>query len=321
MLFSCYSPDSSMVKEHKTSINKDHGKNIEDADETKNKPVVDNDIKTKDNNENLLADELDEKNETDKSKIDEFTFESEPVREENKYAEEINFKKISTGNLIVALVFGQSQSANYGETKYCSQEKVYSYYKGKFYKAEDPLLGAEGQRGSVWTRLGDKLIINGIYDQVLFIPLGAGGSVIERWTPDGDLHYRIDESIVQLNYYDLEITHLLWHQGSANSWQHSLESAESYKINFNQMLDSIRGSGVHAPIYVCVSTYSYGNYDEFIRQAQKDLVDIDNKIYPGPNTDKLDASLRFDGVHFSDEGLEALADLWLEKIEKYKDNK
>ena len=243
--------------------------------------------------------------------------ESESLREANTAAEEVNSITCEKDHLMIVLVFGQSQSANYGETLYKSKKDVFSFYKGKFYKAEDPLLGADGNRGSVWTRLGDKIIESQLYDTIIFVPIGAEGSVIEKWTPDGDLYYRIIEAIDGLRQYNLEITHLFWHQGSADSWQHSPDYAEQYKNNFNLMINSSRNYGVSAPIYVCISTYSYGNSDTFIQQAQKDLVDTDAEIYPGPDTDNIDVSYRFDGVHFSDAGLEELANLWLEKLENH----
>ena len=244
--------------------------------------------------------------------------ESEPLREANTSAEEVNSITCKKDRLMIALVFGQSQSANYGETLYKSKKDVFSFYKGKFYKAEDPLLGADGDRGSVWTRLGDKIIEDQLYDTVLFVPIGAGCSVIGKWAPNGDLYYRIIEAINGLGQYNLEITHLFWHQGSSDSWQHSSDYAEQYKNNFNLMINSIRDYGVSAPIYVCISTYSYENSDTFIQQAQKDLVDTGAKIYPGPDTDNIDVSYRFDGVHFSDAGLEELAGLWLEKLKSHR---
>lgn len=267
---------------------------------------------------NIVPDESNEEIIIKKISTSQENLKSEPVREANTSAEEVDLIIYKKCRLMVALTLGQSQSANYGETQYKSKKDVYSFYKGKFYKAEDPLLGADGNKGSVWTRLGDKIIEDQLYDTVLFIPIGAGGSVIERWTPNGELYYRVKEAIDGLRQYNLEITHIFWHQGSADSWQHSSDYAEQYKANFNKIINSIRDSGVNAPIYICISTYSYGNSDTYIQQAQRDLVNIDANIYPGPNTDNIDISYRYDGVHFSNEGLEELANLWLEELKKYK---
>ena len=87
----------------------------------------------------------------------------------------------SNKQVMVALAFGQSNSANFGETPKAAKQNVYNYYEGKLYHAQDPLLGANGIGGSVWTRLGDKLIEHQMYEAVVFIPLGIGATEIARW--------------------------------------------------------------------------------------------------------------------------------------------
>jgi hypothetical protein len=94
----------------------------------------------------------------------------------------------SKKRVMVALVFGQSGAANAGETPRIATRDVYNFYKGKLYRAQDPLLGATGNGGSVWTRLGDKLIERQFYDAVVFVPIAVAGSTISRWRPGGDLH-------------------------------------------------------------------------------------------------------------------------------------
>jgi len=228
---------------------------------------------------------------------------------------EVSFEEVNQGNLMVILTFGQSQAANNGESKYSSKENVYNYYNGKFYTAVDPLKGATGKRGSVWTRLGDKIIEQGLCDRVLFVPVAYGASGIESWSPDGQFYSRITNAIDGLRKYNLEVTHMFWSQGSYDSWQHTPEAAENYKAEFMEIVNGIRSYGVTAPIYVSVETYSYGNYDSLIQQAQRDLVNMDAKIYPGPNNDEI--TERWDGVHFSNKGLDKLANLWLDILKVY----
>ncbi|MCJ7728241.1 MAG: hypothetical protein MUO96_06345 [Actinobacteria bacterium] len=240
---------------------------------------------------------------------------SESNLEKKLVCKEVSFDEVNQGHLMVILTFGQSQAANNGESKYSSKENVYNYYDGKFYTAVDPLLGATGKRGSVWTRLGDKIIEQGLCDHILFVPVAFGASGIESWSPDGKLYHRITDAIDGLRKYNLEVTHMFWSQGSYDSWQHTPEAAEKYKAEFMEIVDGIRKYGVNAPIYVSVETYSYGNYDSFIQQAQRDLVNIDAKIYPGPNNDEIKE--RWDGVHFSNKGLDKLANLWIEILKEY----
>lgn len=227
---------------------------------------------------------------------------------------EVPSSSVRSKRVMVALVFGQSNSANFGESPHKAREGVYNFYKGKLYAAQDPLLGANGNGGSVWTRLGDKLITSKQYDAVVFVSLGVGDTEIARWKPDGDLHPSLLlEAIRDLKEQNLSITHLLWHQGESDAILKTSMSA--YKTMFLEMLSSIRKQGVDAPIYVSVATRCYKRReDKEVRQAQQELVNPFQGIYAGPDTDGLGLCDRYDGCHFSNEGLEKFAELWLEKL-------
>jgi hypothetical protein len=179
--------------------------------------------------------------------------------------------------------------------------------------AEDPLLGAGGTGGSVWTRLGDKLLKSCQFDAVIFVSLGVGGAGIARWKPDGDLHRSLLEAIQQLKERGFTVTHLLWHQGETDAEMNTAKSA--YQSMFLEMLSSVRNQGVTAPIYVSVATRCQLRRDSVeIRAAQQELVDPPRGILSGPDTDALGWGYRYDGCHFSHEGLEKFAELWLEKL-------
>ncbi len=224
----------------------------------------------------------------------------------------VPFSRVAPEGLMVALVFGQSNATNAGEVRYTSQENVYSLYRGKLYRARDPLLGATDRGGSVWTRLGDKLIERGLYKAVVFVPVGVGATDIARWTPGGDLHSRILGAVADVKASGLVFTHLLWHQGESDA---ARTSTVAYKARFRKMLASIREHGVSAPIFVSVATRCYRQPpDKTVRRAQRELVDAARNIYAGPDTDMLGPRYRFDGCHFSAEGLTRAADLWLQAL-------
>jgi len=223
---------------------------------------------------------------------------------------EAHVTQLPDKRVMVAIVFGQSNSANYGESRKAAREGVYNFYKGKLYRAEDPLLGATGNQGSVWTRLGDKIVDEKLYDRVIFISIGVGNTPIARWTTGGDLHSRIINAIIEVTQNGLKVTHLLWHQGESDI----KTSKQEYKKMFMNMLHDIRSRGIKAPIYVSVATRCGRNMSNEIQQAQAELVDISSGIYHGPNTDDLGFAYRYDGCHFSDQGLEKFAELWMEKL-------
>jgi hypothetical protein len=214
---------------------------------------------------------------------------------------------------MVALVLGQSNAANFGESRHNAGPGVYNLYRRTLYYARDPLRGANGEGGSVWTRLGDKLIASKLYDTVIFVPAAIGATEIARWAPDGDLHPLILKAIEDARYRRLKITHIFWHQGESDAYLHT--SKLDYQKRFLALLASIREHGVDAPTFVSVATRC-GQYpmNPDIQFAQMELVNPAQGIFAGPNTDALGDEFRVAGCHFNNDGLLRFADLWLAQI-------
>ena len=74
---------------------------------------------------------------------------------------------------------------------------------------------------------------------------------------------------------------------------------------------AIRALGLNAPIYVARDALRQGSSRGGARQRQSALVNPASGVLAGPDLDVLDFADRFDGCHFSTEGLEGAADLWL----------
>ena len=214
-------------------------------------------------------------------------------------------------NVMVALTFGQSNAANSGETRHSAGPGVYSLFGGKIFPARDPIRGATGVGGSVWPRLGDRLMKDGKFDAIVFRCCAAHGSAIAQWAPGGGLHSRLLDAIRDCQDSGLKITHLLWHQGEADAET----SPAEYARLFHAMLAAIRAQGVDAPIYVSVATASPRLVStDALRRAQEALVQPQESIMPGPDSDLLGAEMRHDGVHFSTAGLGHLSELWFEAL-------
>lgn len=214
---------------------------------------------------------------------------------------------------MVALVFGQSNAANSGQRRGVGGPGVYNFHAGNLYEARDPLLGATGEGGSVWTRLGPRLLEDGPYDAVVFAPVAVGGTAIREWTVGGELHPRLLETVAELKRADLTPTHLLWHQGEADN--RAGTGGEVYQEMFLAMLGSLRDRGVRAPAYVSVATRcGASGPNETLQTVQRGLAEASLNIRAGPDTDALGLGYRSDGCHFSAYGLERYADLWLEAL-------
>ena len=218
--------------------------------------------------------------------------------------------------VMVALVFGQSNAGNWGESRRTAGPLVMNFFRGRWSRAKDPLPGANGDGGSVWTRLGDKLIAARLYDRVVFVPAAISSSHISEWAPGGLLHPDLLRNVREAQQAGLVFTHLLWHQGESDVALGT--SANEYQQRFVAMIGAIRALGVDAPTFVAVATRC-GQYppNAEIRAAQMGVVNPSLGIFAGPDTDQLDASYRVNGCHFNDKGLEAHADLWLKIIREH----
>lgn len=214
-------------------------------------------------------------------------------------------------DVLVIFTFGQSISANYNKNSYATVDHVFALDDGKCIQAKDPLPIADGTNGSMWIPLGRKIIENGLAKNVLLISVGVGGSSIDSWSPNGDLHQHLQTNLEYLHKLNIPISLFLWHQGTSDIGKPS----ENYVNNFLKITDSIRSAGFNAPILVAIHSRCFNAYDKNIENAQKFLSTLHDKgIYEGANTNTLDNSFRFDKCHLNQHGQEKSADLWLKAI-------
>jgi hypothetical protein len=227
---------------------------------------------------------------------------------------------VSNPRHAILLTFGQSNSANFGETRHSAGDNVanFNIHDGKCYLSEDPLFGADGDGGSVWGRLGDQLIASGAFDRVLIVPFGIGGTTLAEWTTGGRLHPRVEHTAQLLKQAGLEPTHVLWHQGEDDAL--SGTTAEAYIDMFAALVAALRDYGIDAPIFPAVASLCNDLGSDTIRSAQRALPERINGVYPGADTDSLsDMHDRYDFCHFSEKGLIAHAALWQEAILSFEE--
>ncbi len=215
----------------------------------------------------------------------------------------------------ILFTFGQSNSANSGETRYTATDNVLNFniHDGKCYASVDPLFGADGDGGSVWGRLGDQLVASGAFDRVLIIPFGIGGTALREWTAGGRLHPRVQYAARQLQLARIRPTHVLWHQGEDDARDGT--SSSEYIEMFAALVKALRDYGIDAPVFPAVASICNNLGSDTIRSAQRALPQHIAGVHPGPDTDSLsDMRDRFDYCHFSERGLQAHAELWKEVI-------
>jgi carbohydrate esterase-like sialic acid-specific acetylesterase len=224
----------------------------------------------------------------------------------------------------VFLVLGQSNAANHGERTYAPKHAVYSFDFLRFccVRANDPLGGASGNGGSIWSRLGDLLVDRGVFRSVLFVPTAVGGSFVTDLVPGGSKHGRTILALSRLTktfgQLPLPFSAVLWQHGEAEA-NHTAMSAGTYQAHLRDIVADLRSRGVFAPVFVAAATYCEAGPHAFdnaaqIRDAQLTMTNRSAGFFPGPDIDAIAADGRYDRCHLSEAGLQRCAELWFEVL-------
>lgn len=215
----------------------------------------------------------------------------------------------------VFMTFGQSNAANYGQFGYQAGAAVVNFFDGRAYRYEDPALGANGRFGSVWGRLGDRLVAEGRYETASFTLAAIGGRSLGKLRRGAFYAYFLDAYRKTERHFG-RVDAILMHQGEAN---HSNTTFEEYGVEFAAFLTQLRKDGVAAPIYLSQATFCQSNgVDRALSAAQDAMIRKYEGVLRGPNTDLLiEPEFRTpDGCHFSAAGLDAFAELWFDSLSK-----
>jgi lysophospholipase L1-like esterase len=226
--------------------------------------------------------------------------------------------------LLTLLVVGQSNAANHGLGLRTPSGPVFNLYwgDGYCYQARDPLLGATGEGASVWTRVAQRLIDQKWAEAVVIVPAAVGGSSIRQWDRQGNLHALLQRAIAVTQQAGLPINYVLYHQGESDATFRDGDkvlkvglTTSEYQQHLVSLILSLRQAGVLAPVYVAMaSRCSVNPPDLAVLAGQLSTVNPSLGIFLGPNTDDLTGDSRYDGCHFSDQGLDRFADRWLELL-------
>ena len=215
----------------------------------------------------------------------------------------------------VFLTYGQSNSVNSGEIGYVVINNVYQSVLGTTYIYKDPSLGATGTGGSVWGLVGDKLIDNGIYKNVVFSNCGWSGRSISQLNREPLISYLINNYNALMGTYG-KVDGILFHQGESDN---RALYEDKYYTEFVKLLMILKSNGIEAPIYLSrVSMCDGKKANHVVTNSQNKLINDFMEIYEGPNTDILvDKKYRLkDYCHFSLEGFNIFSDMWVYYIMK-----
>ena len=235
-------------------------------------------------------------------------------------------------------VWGQSLAANagYGRHSARSTDNMFVYADGNYYPCIDPIVGAEGGGGSVWSRFADTIlgrpINNTVVTEVVIGCCAQGSMSINDWTPGGSEAPRLLRCLCDYMANVGQPTHLAFSQGGQDV---RILSTEQWFDRWRAMLGSIRSIGCTSKIWTsieaaCNIRTATDPFDEgvirrtpdyyvnteigrqSIRAAQSMAGGLGPDTRPGPNLDLIDWHLRAcgDGCHFGERGLAMAAEAW-----------
>ena len=221
---------------------------------------------------------------------------------------------IDRDRLLVVLAVGQSIASNFGDAPYKPGDSVFSFYNGRCFTGADPLPGADGTGGSIWSRLGDKLVTKGYAKSVLLVAIGAGGSSISEWAPEGKYHPRLIDAARSMKSAGFKPNLIVWQQGSRDV---NMDASE-YSTYLHQFIYTLPFLGIplgqSTRMLIATHTRCGGPPVPNLQAAQQGLVDHAKYIFAGPNMDTLPDELKYDKCHYNESGLEVASDFWLRSI-------
>lgn len=223
-----------------------------------------------------------------------------------------------TPRTMVAFVFGQSNSANHGSEKFhATSPAVVNFWDGRYFAAEDPLLGASGEGGSPWTLMADRLIEARTFDGVILVAAGIGSTDVREWSTGGRLNGMLEKRLAETKDAGLTVTHFLWHQGESDNLA---SRAATYDAAMRPVIALTKRYFPQSKFFVAQATLcGTGNVaDVELQKIQRDFARLPG-VYAGPNTDEIGFADRHDGCHLNGRGLEKHAAGWSAAISAHLD--
>ena len=116
---------------------------------------------------------------------------------------------------LVIIGFGQSNSANSVDyNSKSTSNNIFNFYNGKCYIAKDPLLGAEGDKGSIWIPLAQEL--ENLNKKIVLSTFGIGGTKVNHWLDKNNLFQFYKDNLNSLKKIYKNPDILIWIQGESD---------------------------------------------------------------------------------------------------------
>lgn len=216
--------------------------------------------------------------------------------------------------VIVIVSGGQSNAANNIPTKHVTRGPLYEWFDGQCFKLRDPLLGATGKNGSIWSLYAEQL--SGQTGQAVMVIAGAvGGTQFADWNdPRSGYYAALRGRIDTARKAGYRIDAIIWHQGETDA---AVErDLTAFRKDAGDLIGRLLADVPSAPLYLfqasrCTGTYRENGVPGLVRELRT-LAATSPRIIAGMNTDALGKEYRWDTCHFNALGRRTISSELLE---------
>ncbi len=214
---------------------------------------------------------------------------------------------------LVVMVLGQSNAASRTRADTPSAA-VRIVQDGRCWLAADPLPGTSGGSASIWTALSAELTTRLPQRTPVFAPLAVGATSMRQWTEPGPMREAFLQHLRAIRAGGLLPQVVAWQQGEADMREGT--EARHYQAGLAVLRRDLDAAGIRAPLLVARSTYCRMAGSGAIGRAidRRFVREPIDRVWPGPDTDRLGDDYRYDRCHFDARGREAAARAWADVI-------
>ena len=210
----------------------------------------------------------------------------------------------SPDDAVVLVIGGQSNASNVVPVLHKVQNDVAVWFDGKCYAADDPILGATADGGSLWSLLGDQLA-DQLNRPVLMIVGAVGGTQFADWLDSRSGYYQaLSDRIATAHTAGYTPDMILWHQGETDAIVE--RNMERLTQTSGEFIDRLLTDIPDAPLYLfqasrCIGPRRVNGVPEVVNVLQG-IAEVRPRVITGLNTDTLGRDYRWDTCHFNSFG-------------------
>lgn len=204
---------------------------------------------------------------------------------------------------LLIIAGGQSNAGNFvsERTPAVAKANTYTLFEGRCFLAQDPMLGADGDQGSLWPSLGAALSQH-LGRPIMFIAAAAGGTRYRDWIdPHASYLPRLRAQIEAATGLGYHPSVVIWHQGEADTIAGA--TAAEVEQDLGSLAREILQIAPSSLFYLyqvsrCVGPKRVTSSQE-VKDGQARVAAADHRIVLGFDTDTLDENYRWDKCHFN----------------------